>query len=67
MVWYKRSFRVPEHMTARRLLRFGAADYEAGVWLDGQFLGSHTGGYSDFFFDITDLTQPGGVYPGRAL
>lgn len=62
VVWYRRTFRAPEDMTARRLLRFGAADYEAGVWLDGQFLGSHTGGYSDFVFDVTDLTQPGGEY-----
>lgn len=62
VVWYKRRFRVPEDMTARRLLRFGAADYTAKVWLDGQYLGGHVGGYSDFVFDVTDETEPGGEY-----
>lgn len=62
VVWYKRGFRVPEGMTARRLLRFGAADYSAKVWLDGQYLGEHVGGYSDFVFDVTDMTEPGGEH-----
>lgn len=62
VVWYRRTFTVPENLDARRLLHFGAADYEAQVWLDGQLLGSHEGGYSDFTFDITHLTRPGGSY-----
>ncbi len=60
VVWYKRSFQLPEELGGlRRLLHFGAADYVAEVWLDGQFLGSHTGGYSDFTFDITSQCGPG--------
>ena len=56
-VWYERDFTIPENMQSlRRLLHFGAADFRADVWLDGQYLGSHEGGYTPFTFDITDLT-----------
>ncbi len=57
-VWYEREFSVPGGMASlRRLLHFGAVDYRADVWLDGQYLGSHEGGYTPFTFDITDLTD----------
>ncbi len=59
VVWYSRAFTVPADMTARRLLHFGAADYIADVWLDGQYLGGHEGGYTPFVFDVTDLTEAG--------
>ena len=62
VVWYARKFVVPADMTARRLLHFGAVDYIADVWLDGQYLGGHEGGYTPFTFDVTDLTVPGGEY-----
>lgn len=39
VVWYEREIIVPAEMTARRLLHFGAVDYQADVWLDGQYLG----------------------------
>ena len=56
-VWYERDFAIPENLRClRRLLHFGAADYRADVWLDGQYLGGHEGGYTPFSFDITDLT-----------
>lgn len=59
VVWYQRSFTVNSRMTARRLLHFGAVDYQADVWLNGQYLGGHEGGYTPFTFDVTDLTSPG--------
>lgn len=58
VVWYQRSFTLPEELKPmRRLLHFGAADYLTQVWLDGQLLGSHEGGYSDFTFDVTGATE----------
>ena len=62
VVWYERAFTVPAEMTARRLLHFGAVDYKADVWLDGQYLGGHEGGYTPFTFDVTDLTEAGGTF-----
>ena len=58
--WYAREITIPEEMRGQRvLLHFGAVDYQADVWLDGQYLGGHTGGYTPFTFDLTDLTEPG--------
>ena len=55
-VWYHRTLTVPAEFAGKRLLlHFGAADYKTRVWLDGQLLGEHIGGYSPFTFDITDL------------
>ena len=62
VVWYARKTTIPANMTARRLLHFGAVDYIADVWLDGQYLGGHEGGYTPFTFDVTDLTEPGCEY-----
>jgi hypothetical protein len=41
------------------LLHFGAVDYEATVYVNGQKLGTHTGGYQSFTFDITDALKRG--------
>ncbi len=59
-VWYRRSFQVPEEWDDKRvLLHCGAVDYEATVWINGQSVGSHRGGYSPFCFDISDHLKPG--------
>ena len=58
VVWYQREAAIPPEMKDLRcLLHFGAADYRADVWLDGQYLGGHEGGYTPFTFDITDLAK----------
>jgi beta-galactosidase/beta-glucuronidase len=63
--WYQRSFGPAEitaagHGPARRLmLRFGAVDYRAQVWIDGQLAGSHEGGHTPFSIDITHLLNSG--------
>jgi len=55
IVWYRRTLTVPNAWLQRRLLlHFGAADFRADVWLNGQLLGSHEGGYTPFTFDVTD-------------
>ncbi|WEG10964.1 glycoside hydrolase family 2 TIM barrel-domain containing protein [Pullulanibacillus sp. KACC 23026] len=54
-VWYKRTFGLPEESKEKRvLLHFNASDYLTKVWVDGRFVGSHQGGYTHFFFDLTD-------------
>jgi beta-galactosidase/beta-glucuronidase len=59
-VWYRRSFTLPEEWQGKRiLLHFGAVDYDAAVWVNGQQAGNHRGGYSPFFFEITHLLKRG--------
>jgi beta-galactosidase/beta-glucuronidase len=59
-VWYRRQFRVPEAWQGRRvLLHFGAVDYEAAVWVNGQLVGKHRGGYSPFRFEVTPFLTGG--------
>jgi beta-galactosidase/beta-glucuronidase len=54
-LWYERKFEVPEEWSGQRvILNFGAVDWKAEVYVDGQFVGDHTGGYAPFSFDITD-------------
>lgn len=56
--WYRRSFATPEVPPGHRLiLRFGAVDYLATVWVNGVRVGSHEGGSTPFGFDITRLAQ----------
>jgi beta-galactosidase/beta-glucuronidase len=54
-VWYRRTFS-PHALEDgdRQLLHFGAVDNEATVWVNGRFIGVHTGGYTPFSFDITN-------------
>jgi glycosyl hydrolase family 2 len=41
------------------LLRFGAVDYRAEVYVNGQKAGTHEGGYLPFEFDVTELIRAG--------
>ncbi|MBR4433304.1 MAG: beta-galactosidase, partial [Bacteroidaceae bacterium] len=53
-LWYSRTFTVPSAWKGKRvLLHFGAVDWAADIWVDGARVGSHTGGYTPFTFDIT--------------
>ncbi|MBO5797727.1 MAG: glycoside hydrolase family 2 [Clostridia bacterium] len=57
-LWYRRTFTLPEGFRNDRvILHFGAVDQEAIVYVNGQRVGRHTGGYQAFFFDITDALQ----------
>ena len=52
--WYRRTFDTPASMKRKRVrLHFGAVDYRAWVWVNGQPVGSHVGGSVAFNFDIT--------------
>lgn len=59
-VWYRRSFTAPAAWKGKRvLLKFGAVDYRAWVWLNGRSLGFHQGGNVPFSFDITSAMTSG--------
>ncbi|NIK75422.1 regulation of enolase protein 1 (concanavalin A-like superfamily) [Paenibacillus castaneae] len=60
LMWYKRSFTVPDNWNGQRVkLNFGAVDYIATVYVNGHSVGNHKGGYTSFSFDITDYLVPG--------
>ncbi|KAJ6443230.1 glycoside hydrolase family 2 protein [Purpureocillium lavendulum] len=64
VLWYEREVgdlrSSQEREQGRRLLlRLGAVDYEATVWLDGRLVGSHRGGHVPFDIDITDAVDSG--------
>ncbi len=58
VVWYRRSFELPgDWQTKRVLLHFGAVDYRATVWLNGEFVREHEGGNTPFYAEIN--ARPG--------
>ncbi|MBO9634184.1 MAG: glycoside hydrolase family 2, partial [Chitinophagaceae bacterium] len=60
LLWYKRTFQGPAIKAGEKLLlNFGAVDQEASVYLNGQLVGSHSGGYTAFSFDITSILRKG--------
>ncbi|WP_279246945.1 glycoside hydrolase family 2 protein [Candidatus Litorirhabdus singularis] len=59
-LWYRRVFEAPpSHSNERLMLHFGAVDWEAEVWLNGQKMGVHQGGFDPFSFDITQALIEG--------
>lgn len=44
----------------RLILRFGAVDYRATVWVNGENVGGHEGGQTPFAVDVTDVLRPDG-------
>ena len=59
-VWYRREFTVPEAWAGQRVLvHFGAVDYDAEVWINGQSAGTHRGGYASFSLEITPFLRDG--------
>lgn len=55
---YETTFDFPADFTKEvTLLHFGAVDQIAEVWLNGQLLGKHEGGYLPFSFDISGCVK----------
>src|SRR3984893_3014685 len=61
-VWYERSFDYAKSPTNRLFLHFGACNYFAAVYLNGEQLGEHEGGFTPFDFEITDRVKPHGNF-----
>jgi beta-glucuronidase len=57
-VWYKKSFDyVKKQPRTRLFVHFGGANYEAIVYLNGEKLGRHEGGFTPFNFEVTNLVR----------
>ena len=59
VVWYQRDFEVPDGWQSRVVLRIGACDHWARVYINGLEVGQHRGGYAPFAFDIEHALIPG--------
>ncbi|TFE29415.1 glycoside hydrolase family 2 protein [Cohnella luojiensis] len=56
IAWYSRNVKYNEIVSGEKLfLHFGAVDYSTIVWVNGQQVGTHTGGYGAFSFDVTNV------------
>ena len=61
-VWYKKSFDYQRKPNTRVFVYFGAANYRADVYLNGEKLGQHVGGFTPFNFEITKLVRDTGNF-----
>lgn len=64
VLWYSKSVQDPRTPAEKAegkhvLLRFGAVDYEAMIWINGHLVGSHRGGHVPFDVDITSALKAG--------
>lgn len=58
-IWYRRQFTAHPEAGTRQFIHFGAVNYECNVYLNGQKLGVHEGGFSAFNFEVTGKLKDG--------
>ncbi|MBN3521091.1 beta-galactosidase [Algoriphagus lutimaris] len=59
-LWYNTTFSTPKKGSKDKvLLHFVASDWETEVFVNGQSVGVHKGGYDPFQFDITEFLKSG--------
>lgn len=62
VVWYQRDIVIPHGWTDQRIvLRVDAATHKGTVYVDGERVAEHEGGYTPFEADVTHLVRPGAV------
>lgn len=58
-IWYQRDFTLEKDKNQHYVLHFGAVNYEAIVYVNGEKVGRHEGGFTPFQFDVTKLVKNG--------
>jgi beta-glucuronidase len=61
-LWYERVFDYAKSPRSRLFVHFGACNYRAAVYLNGEELGEHEGGFTPFDFEITDRIKEHGNF-----
>ena len=56
-VWYKKDFVYKPRPGHRLFIYFGAANYDAKVFINGSPVGEHIGGFTPFNFEISDYVH----------
>ncbi len=57
--WFACKLRLTENWSGEPTLVFLSAMFSADVWLDGDYLGNHNGGYTPFAFSLDGKLKPG--------
>lgn len=60
-IWYKRTVQVDGSKLEKNnyVIHFEGSDFVTKLWVNGQYAGSHRGGYARFSFDVTSLVKDG--------
>lgn len=58
-VWYKKDFNYTPKPGTKAFLYFGAVNYFCNVYLNGEQIGTHEGGFTPFNFDVTNKLKEG--------
>jgi beta-glucuronidase len=58
-IWYEKSFTYSKHEHSRVFAYFGAVNYRARIYLNGEVVGEHEGGFTPFDFEVTKLLHDG--------
>ncbi len=58
-VWFKKDFNYTKKPGQRTFVYFGAVNYDAKVYLNGEKIGEHIGGFTPFNFDLSDKVKDG--------
>ncbi|MDR0540921.1 MAG: beta galactosidase jelly roll domain-containing protein [Dysgonamonadaceae bacterium] len=58
-VWYRKRFDFNPKAGERYFLYFGAVNYEAKIYLNGQLIGAHVGGFTPFNIEVTGKIKAG--------
>lgn len=56
-IWYARRFDVAKDSGGRLFLYFGAVSYRCRIYLNGQEIAQHEGGFTPFQVEITDAVK----------
>ena len=60
VAWFAREFMVDDFDSCQiAVLRFGAVNYQAHVFLNGELVSTHEGGYTEFTLDVTGHLRSG--------